>query len=125
MKTGKIASMLGISAYIVPFIFVYHPVLLMKGSLFDVLYQFVMAFLGVAAVSMGVIGASYFGNIRWSIPSRLLFFASFLGFIIPSKILDLWAALAVIVGILATPQVWRMIMGAVSRSSRPSATLEP
>jgi TRAP transporter 4TM/12TM fusion protein len=125
MKTGKIASMLGISAYIVPFIFVYHPVLLMKGSPFDVLYQFVMASLGVAAVSMGVIGASYFGNIRWNMISRLLFFASFLGFIIPSKILDLWAALAVIVGILATPQVWRMIIGAVSSSSRPGANLGP
>lgn len=125
MKTGKIASMLGISAYIVPFIFVYHPVLLMQGSPLEVLYQFVMASLGVAAVAMGVIGSSYFGNIRWSIPSRLLFFASFFGFIIPSKILDLWAALAVIIGILATPQVWRMILGAVSPSSRPGATLDP
>jgi TRAP-type uncharacterized transport system fused permease subunit len=118
MKTGKIASMLGISAYIVPFIFVYHPVLLMKGSPFEVLYQLAMATLGVAAVAMGVIGASYFGNIRWSIPSRLLFFASFFGFIIPSKILDLWAALAVIVGILATPQVWRTIIAVSNRGGR-------
>jgi TRAP transporter 4TM/12TM fusion protein len=125
MKTGKIASMLGISAYIVPFIFVYHPVLLMMGSPFEVVYQFVMASLGVAAVAMGVIGTSYVGNIRWSIPSRLLFFASFFGFIIPSKILDIWAALAVIAGILATPRVWRMIIGAVSPSHRPGATLDP
>ena len=125
MKTGKIASMLGISAYIVPFIFVYHPVLLMKGSLFEVLYQFVMASIGVAAVAMGVIGTSYFGNIRWNILSRLLFFVSFFGFIVPSKILDIWAALAVTLGILATPQVWRMIIETVSPASRPSATHDP
>jgi len=125
MKTGKIASMLGISAYIVPFIFVYHPVLLMKGNPVEVVYQSMMAFLGVAAVAMGVIGSSYFGNIRWNILSRFLFFVSFFGFIIPSKILDIWAALAVTLGILATPQVWRMVIEAFSPSSRPGATLDP
>ena len=110
MKTGRIATLLGISAYIAPFIFVYHPVLLMKGPFFDILYQFLMACLGVAAVSMGVIGSSYFGKIRWNWLSRLLFFGSFFGFLIPSRVLDLWAAVAVIVGILVTPQAWRAIL---------------
>lgn len=117
MKTGRIATLLGISAYIVPFIFVYHPVLLMKGTPFDILYQFLMACLGVAAVSMGVIGSSYVGRIRWNWLSRVLFFASFFGFIIPSRILDIWAAAAVIAGILGTSQVWRAI-----RRPRPAAS---
>lgn len=114
MRTGWIATRLGISAYIAPFIFVYHPVLLMKGTPFEVIYQFVMASIGIAAVSMGMIGTSYFGNIKWSIPSRLLFFGSFFGFIIPSRELDIWAAIAVVVGIFATPQVWRRVVGASS-----------
>jgi len=110
MKTGRIATLLGISAYIAPFIFVYHPVLLMKGNFFDILYQFLMACLGIAAVSMGVIGSSYFGKVRWNWVSRVLFFGSFFGFIIPSRVLDIWAAVAVIVGILVTPQAWRSIL---------------
>jgi TRAP-type uncharacterized transport system fused permease subunit len=114
MRTGWIATRLGISAYIAPFIFIYHPVLLMKGALFDILYQFVMASVGVGAVSMAVIGSCYVGKITWSIPSRLLFFGSFFGFIIPSRELDIWAAVAVIVGIFATPQVWRRVVGASS-----------
>jgi TRAP transporter 4TM/12TM fusion protein len=114
MKTGRIATQLGISAYIAPFIFVYHPVLLMKGGPFDIVYQLVMASIGVAAVSMAVIGTSYFGNIKWSIPSRFLFLGSFFGFIIPSRILDMWAAAAVFLGLLATPQVWRMVLNVIS-----------
>jgi len=117
MKTGRIATLLGISGYIAPFIFVYHPVLLMKGGFFDIVYQFVMASIGVAAVSMAVIGTSYFGNIKWSIPSRFLFLGSFFGFIIPSRILDVWAAVAVFLGFFATPQAWRMILSAIASTS--------
>jgi TRAP transporter 4TM/12TM fusion protein len=113
METGWIATRLGISAYIVPFIFIYHPVLLMKGTAFDVVYQFVMACIGVAAVSMAVIGSSYLGNIKWNILSRVLFFVSFFGFVIPSGKLDVLAAVAVVIGILATPQAWRQIIRAL------------
>jgi TRAP-type uncharacterized transport system fused permease subunit len=116
MRTGWIATRLGIPAYIAPFIFVYHPVLLMKGDPFDILYQFVMACVGVGAVGMAVIGTFYFGNIRWGTLSRFLFLGSFFGFIIPSRQLDIWAAMAVIVGIFATPQVWRRIAGGSATS---------
>jgi TRAP transporter 4TM/12TM fusion protein len=114
METGWIATRLGISAYIVPFIFIYHPVLLMKGELFDIVYQFVISCVGVAAVSMAVIGTSYWGNIKWSILSRLLFFASFFGFIIPSGRLDILAAIAVAIGILVTPQAWGHVLSKFS-----------
>ena len=114
MRTGRIATQLGISAYIAPFIFVYHPVLLMKGSLFDIVYQFVMASCGVGAVSMAVMGTSYLGNIKWSVFSRLFFLGSFFGFIIPSRILDFWAMVAVLFGFLTTPQSWRMAWSAVA-----------
>ena len=52
----------------------------MKGSFFDVAYQFVGSCIGVAAMSMALVGSSYVGNIRWSLPSRICFFAIFLWF---------------------------------------------
>lgn len=116
-STGWIATRLGISAYIAPFIFVYHPVLLMKGSAFDIIYQFVMASVGVAAVSMAVIGTAYIGKIRWNPVSRLLFLGSFFGFIIPSRVLDMYAALGVFLGILATPEAWHVMIDFVLRRS--------
>jgi TRAP-type uncharacterized transport system fused permease subunit len=118
-ETGWIATRLGFSAYIIPFIFVYHPVLLMRGSSLDIAYQLIMSCIGVGAMSMAVIGHSFVGKIKWNIASRLLFFGSFFGFIIPSRILDIWAAVAVFLGLLTTPQAWRAILGAiVSTSSR-------
>ncbi len=120
MKTGWIATRLAFSAYIVPFIFVYHPVLLMKGSPFDVIYQFLMSCIGVMAVSMAMVGRSYIGSIEWSIFSRVLFFCSFFGFIIPGWDSDIWAAVAVIGGFLATPKAWRSILGVFTPRSHQS-----
>jgi TRAP transporter 4TM/12TM fusion protein len=123
--TGWIATRLGISAYVAPFIFVYHPVLLMKGSAFDIIYQFAMASIGVAAVSMAVIGTAYFGKIRWNILSRFFFLGSFFGFIIPSRVLDMFAALGVLAGILATPETWRVMIDLIlRRSTRRSVVAE-
>jgi len=104
MRTGWIAMRLAFPGYIVPFIFVYHPVLLMKGSLSEISYQFLMSCVGVAAMGMALTGVSYYGKIKWNIFSRLLFAASFFGFIIPGWQSDIWAAIAVAIGILVTPQ---------------------
>jgi TRAP-type uncharacterized transport system fused permease subunit len=120
--TGWIATRLGIAAYIAPFIFVYHPVLLMKGSAFDIIYQAIMACIGVAAVSMAVMGTAYVGKIRWNALSRLLFFGSFFGFIIPSGVLDIYAAAATGLGIIATPQAWRAIVDSLVRRSAHRGT---
>ena len=115
--TGWIATRLGLSAYIAPFIFVYHPVLLMRGTSFDILYQFIMSCIGVAAMSMAVMGCSYIGKVKWNLISRILFFGSFLGFIIPSGKLDILAVVAVFVGVLATPQAWKRM---INRGGKPS-----
>jgi TRAP transporter 4TM/12TM fusion protein len=116
-ETGWIATRLAFSAYIAPFIFVYHPVLLMQGNPVDIIYRFLMACIGAAAVSMAMTGTSYFRNIKWSIPSRLLFFASFFGFITPGWESDIGAVVAVLIGFFATPQAWRMILSAIASTS--------
>jgi TRAP transporter 4TM/12TM fusion protein len=121
--TGWIATRLGIAAYVAPFIFVYHPVLLMEGSAFDIIYQAIMACIGIAAVAMAMMGTAYFGKIRWNALSRLLFFGSFFGFIIPSGVLDIYAAAATGLGIIATPQAWRAIIDSFGRRSAHRSTV--
>ncbi len=117
METGWIAMQLAFPAYIVPFIFVYHPVLLMKGNPWDIGYQFVMSCVGVAAMAMALIGRSYFGNIKWTMPSRIFFAASFFGFIIPGWESDIVAVVAVFIGLLTTPEIYTRISRGFTSSS--------
>ena len=72
-------------------------------------------------MSMALVGYFFFGNIRWSLPSRF-FFGSFFGFIIPGWESDIVAVIAVIVGFFAT-QAYRSVIGAFvpSLSSTHSA----
>jgi len=56
MKTGWEAVKIGFAGFIVPFIFVYNPVLLMQGSVFEILYAFATAIIGIFAMSSGAQG---------------------------------------------------------------------
>jgi TRAP transporter 4TM/12TM fusion protein len=109
MRTGWIATRLGIAAYIAPFIFVYHPALLMNAPIGDVLQAALTAFVGIAAISMALIGTSYLGNIHWNVFQRILFFASSFALIIPGTTTDLFGLLALGVGILSHPKPWQAI----------------
>jgi TRAP transporter 4TM/12TM fusion protein len=55
-KTGYQAIRLSIAAYIVPFIFVYHPALLLQGSFFEVAQAVVTALIGISFVAIAVEG---------------------------------------------------------------------
>lgn len=55
-KTGYQAIRLSIAAYIVPFIFVYHPALLLQGNVIDVLVAVVTAVIGISLVAIAVEG---------------------------------------------------------------------
>ena len=54
MRTGFIAMRLGVAVYIVPFLFVYMPELLLIGSTFDIIITTIAAFIGLALVSWGI-----------------------------------------------------------------------
>ncbi|MDP2659110.1 MAG: TRAP transporter fused permease subunit, partial [Dehalococcoidia bacterium] len=56
MKTGLQATRLGIVAYIVPFLFVFSPALLLKGSAFDVSLAVVTATVGAVLLGMALTG---------------------------------------------------------------------
>ena len=59
METGWIATRLAITAFIVPFMFVYNPELLWIGSLSTILISFCTAIVGVVILSSSVIGWLY------------------------------------------------------------------
>ena len=56
MRTGLAGVRFGWSAYIVPFLFVWSPTLLMQGSALDVTLAFLTAAAGIYLVSVGVVG---------------------------------------------------------------------
>ncbi|HLS57208.1 MAG TPA: TRAP transporter fused permease subunit [Zeimonas sp.] len=68
-KAGWSAMKIGAAVYIVPFVMAYHPALLLKGSVFDIVLAFVTSVVGVLALAAGVQG---FGVRRLSVSERAL-----------------------------------------------------
>lgn len=56
MKTAFQAIKLGIAAYIVPFLFAYHPSLLFQGDLIEIIHAFMTAMIGISLIAIGVEG---------------------------------------------------------------------
>jgi TRAP-type uncharacterized transport system fused permease subunit len=126
MATGWTATRLGISAYIVPFLFVYHPVLLLKGSWLEITQATVSAIVGVAAVSMALIGTSYIGAIRWNALQRVLFFGAFFALITPGTFSDLLGFGVIVVAALTHPQSWQLLLRTVTgRKAEIAIAVEP
>ncbi len=64
-RTGWLATRLGLAGFIVPFMFVYSESLLLSGSLFEILYAALPAFVGV--FFLGTFAVGYFGGrIGWA-----------------------------------------------------------
>ncbi|HWP60211.1 MAG TPA: TRAP transporter fused permease subunit [Candidatus Acidoferrales bacterium] len=55
-KTGWTGMRLGIAAYVVPFVFVFHPALLFKGTLAEILAALLTAAVGVVFIAIGLVG---------------------------------------------------------------------
>ncbi len=53
MKTALQAIKLGIAAYIVPFLFAYHPSLLLRGNVFEMIHAILTAIIGIVLVAIG------------------------------------------------------------------------
>ena len=65
MKTGWAGMRLGIVAYVVPFVFVFHPALLMKGSVVEIAVAAASAAVGVILLGFGCVGY-LFRPLSWS-----------------------------------------------------------
>ena len=56
MKTGFVSCKLGIVAFIIPFMFVYQPALLLIGDTFDVIQACATSIIGVLGLAAGLQG---------------------------------------------------------------------
>ncbi len=97
MPTALQSLRLGIAAYIVPFIFAYHPALLLKGTFFEVMLAIITAFVGIIFIAIAIEGY-LFRDLRWY--QRLLLCTGGLLSLIPgwrTDILGLVIAIPVII----------------------------
>ena len=91
IKTGFIAMRITLLSYIVPYFFVYHPALLMRGSPADIIIVFFTAALGVVCFGMMVEGYLYgFGKI--GILERIPVGLGGLGLLHPNYLLSIFGA---------------------------------
>ncbi len=81
MATGWQACRLGIVAYLVPFVFVFKPTLLMKGGIVEIILTFVISTLGVILLAAGLEGC-LFRRVNWG--ERILFLIGGLGLFVPN-----------------------------------------
>jgi TRAP transporter 4TM/12TM fusion protein len=80
MKTAYQAIKLGIAAYIVPFLFAYHPSLLLTGEIIGIIHSTVTAIVGISLIAVGVEGF-LFRELNWV--KRVLLIIGGLGCMVP------------------------------------------
>ncbi len=98
IRTGVQASRLAIVAFIIPYIFVYSPVLLLIDvTPFKLIFAIVTALIGVIAISAALTG---FFTSKMHIIERLLFFAGGLMLLTTNRYLNLAAMGILVVGYL-------------------------
>jgi TRAP transporter 4TM/12TM fusion protein len=120
MATGWTAMRFGWAAYIVPFLFVYSPAILMMGSTADVVIVTVTSLAGIWLICVAMTG--YFARVL-DAPLRIAFFAAGVLLMLPHQVSDLvfWLNVAGgVAGALLVAHEWRMRRDAAT--ARASAT---
>lgn len=84
-KVGFEAVRLGLAAFIVPFLFIFNPALLMEGPIMNVIYSFIISSIGVITVGAGVIGFFY-KKANWF--TRVLLIGTGIAMVVPEVITD-------------------------------------
>ena len=104
-KSGWTGMRLGIVAYIVPFVFVFHPALLFKGTPVEIGAAIITAVIGVIFLSVGVAGY-LFQRLGW-IKRAVMIAAGLL--LIPSASTSLWLganAAGILLGVALVVAEW-------------------
>ncbi len=113
MRTGVIAAKLAIAAFIVPYIFVLSPELLMINATgLTIIYSTFTALIGMWGASIAMIG--FCQNVL-SYPQRLIFFAGGICMIIPGLYTDIIGVVLLVLGFLW--QRTNKIKGAITQDS--------
>ena len=72
MKVGFMSMKVGLVAYILPFVFIFNPAILMYGSVLDVILSVMWALAGTAVMSMGLEGWLFDRNIGYVVRGLLV-----------------------------------------------------
>jgi TRAP transporter 4TM/12TM fusion protein len=115
MESSWAAMKLGLTGYIIPFMFVFSPALLLMGDFLTVSMAAITAVIGVTCLAGGLHAYFFFGRARWW--ERLMLIAAALVLIKPGWVSDL-VGLGLIALIVASQLLLRP---AVSISSKESA----
>ncbi len=85
-KTGFFAFKLSLSGFILPFIFVYNPVLLMQGSALEIIQSLITALLGIYSLSCALEKFAF----KWGISQveRVALFVSAILLVVPGTLTD-------------------------------------
>jgi TRAP transporter 4TM/12TM fusion protein len=121
MKTGWTGMRLGIVAYVVPFVFAFHPALLMQGSVTEIVLGAVTAVIGVVLLGIGCAGY-LFRPLSW--PRRAAASASGL-LLIPPPSTGVWLVANVAGLVLGLAVVlWERYGARLERTALARATSE-
>lgn len=93
-KTGFYAVKLGIVAFVIPWIFLFAPELLLQGSIPGVIMAIITGFIGVYELVSGIQG--YCLEQKISLPVRLVMIIAAFGLIIPGTVTDIIGVLPLI-----------------------------
>ncbi|HPP07048.1 MAG TPA: DUF3394 domain-containing protein, partial [Syntrophorhabdaceae bacterium] len=93
MKTGLTACRIGLAAFIVPYMFVFNPALLMHGHVMEIIWVTFTAMVGVCLLSSAVIGWWFE---RMGVWERMLLFIASILLIEPRLITDILAVIFII-----------------------------
>lgn len=99
-KTGFAAVKLGITAFIVPYMFVYGPEILLEGSIPSILLSLVTACVGIYLLACSMQAWSFDSSL--GMPQRVLAFAAAITLIIPGIVTDV-AGLALAAIVMVKP----------------------
>jgi TRAP transporter 4TM/12TM fusion protein len=114
MRTGYVAMRIGLSAFILPFMFVMAPALMLKGPVEEILVAAVTAALGIWALTAGLIG---YGLARLNLVERCMLFGASLALIFPGALTD---ALGLgVVAMIMGRQLWARRTQEGQSASRP------
>lgn len=94
-KTGFTAFYIGIVAYVVPYFFVYSPVLLFQGNIYFIIYSFIAAVIGVYFIAAGVQGVI---AQNLNLFERLLFIGGGVLLVNTSMVMDLVGVVCILAG---------------------------
>lgn len=105
LKTGFQSFKLALSGFLLPFLFIYNPVLLMQGSFLDAIWPIITALIGIYCLSAFIEG--YYLNREIKIVERILLFVAALSLIDSGMLTDfVGIGLAVCVYFFAAFRTW-------------------